>query len=119
MTNEESKNKQILLMARYIQQGERARERGEFDCSEFSVDERCEVGVQRLAGAIYLYDLGYRMVIPDDITIIVKDGRVMNVYSTNENIAANVIDLDVQDPDELAELEKSANKACEEQISIW
>lgn len=43
-----------------------------------------------------------------DLVIIVKDGRVQDVYADGmlRNINLEVFDLDTRDPDELAETEK-------------
>ena len=55
-----SKEKQIEEMARIIQNGEIARNRGDLDCTEFPTDIVIKVGLQRLAGAKALYNAGYR-----------------------------------------------------------
>lgn len=52
--------KQIEEMAKVIQYGEIARNRGDLDCTEFPTDLVIKVGLQRLAGAKALYNYGYR-----------------------------------------------------------
>ena len=54
-----------------------------------------------------------------EITIIVKDGMVQDVYGTDQNISVSVIDLDVQDTEVLETLENDVNRVRSEQQSIW
>ena len=42
----------------------------------------------------------------DKITIVIREGRVENVYGTNSETVIEIIDLDTQDAEELESLEK-------------
>ena len=54
-----------------------------------------------------------------EVTIIVKDGLVQEVYGTNDDIYINVIDLDTQDEDELEEKRNEAERVRSEQYYLW
>ena len=54
-----------------------------------------------------------------EVTIIVKDGLVQDVYGTDRNISIRLIDLDEQDPEALEMLEDEANCVRAEQYQIW
>ena len=62
---------------------------------------------------------GYRLTGGAEVTVIVENGQVGGVYSDKDLIAADVIDLDVQDEDELIQLRLSADKARNTQHSVW
>lgn len=53
------------------------------------------------------------------ITIIVKDGLVQSVYSTDENIEAEVIDLDTTDDEEYDKAVRAAEEAQNNGHLIW
>ena len=55
-----------------------------------------------------------------DVTIIVKEGLVWEVYAEDPNVIVNVVDLDVQgDEEELQEREKEAEEARSQMHSVW
>ena len=72
---------QIEKMARIIQNGEIARNRGDLDCTEFPTDIVIKVGLQRLAGAKALYNAGYRKQSEKVIELPCKIGETMYVVS--------------------------------------
>ena len=117
MTNElkETRKSNIITIAKTIKDAAKNKQ----DISEFDSDIKFGIGLDTLSMAAYLYDAGIRMSALDDITIIVKDGRVNEVYSNNENIAVNLIDFDGLDQDEYTALELEALKARQTQHSIW
>lgn len=53
------------------------------------------------------------------VTIIVKDGRVESVYSTEKNIDVEIIDLDTEDNEEYDNLMESVREAQENQYFIY
>ena len=53
------------------------------------------------------------------ITIIVKDGRVESVYSTELNVVIEVIDLDTEDNEEYDSLMESVQEAQENQYLVY
>ena len=119
MTNEKEdvRRSDILTMAKCVHHARKGWEK--YDLSDFALGDVSREGMLNVAIAAYLYDIGYRVTVPDDITVIVEEGRVTGVYSNNEDIAAEVIDLDVAD-DELLEMFKtSADKVRNTQYSIW
>ena len=119
MKNEEAnaRQKDILTMAKCVNQARAGWEK--YDISDFSLGDVSREGMLNVAIAAYLYDIGYRVTVPDDITVIVDSGQVIGVYSNNEDIAAEVIDLDVQDTELLKEFKASADKIRNTQYSIW
>lgn len=119
MTNEEvrARRRAILAMAKDVNQARVGWEK--YDLSDFSFGDVSREGLLNVAVAACLYDLGYRMSVYTDVTVIVENGQVTGVYSKNDNIATEVIDLDVQDTDELEQLTKSANKVRQTQHSVW
>ncbi len=119
MNEAKSREEQIMDIARHIRDAGITRDRGAIDSTGFTSSQVADVSMHRLAAAIYLYDLGYRLTNPDDITIVVKNGLVSQVYSTNEDIAVNVIDLDDPDPYNLEELERELQDVQARQKSIW
>ena len=82
-----------------------------YDISDFSLGDVSREGILNVALAGALYDMGYRLTGGADVTVIVENGQVVGVYSDNDLIAADVIDLDAQDEDELIQLRLSADKA--------
>lgn len=54
-----------------------------------------------------------------EITIIVKDGLVQEVYGTDKNIKVRLIDLDETDTEVLEQLEDEANCVRAEWYDIW
>lgn len=52
-------------------------------------------------------------------TVIVKDGRVTNVYASNDNLAVNVMDFDGLDEDEYTALAEEEASARQRQSSVW
>ena len=54
-----------------------------------------------------------------EITIIVKDGLVQEVYGTDKNIKFILIDLDETDIEMLEQLEDEANCVRAEWHDIW
>lgn len=119
MTNEKEDTRQsdILTMAKCVDHARVLWDK--YDLSEFSSEDISREGMLNMAIAAYLYDIGYRVTVPDDITVIVEEGRVTGVYSNNEDIAAEVIDLDVQDTELLEMYRHSADKVRNTQYSIW
>ena len=114
---EDVRRSDILTMAKCVHHAREGWEK--YDLSDFALGDVSREGMLNVAIAAYLYDIGYRVTVPDDITVIVEEGRVTGVYSNNEDIAADVIDLDVAD-DELLEMFKtSADKVRNTQYSIW
>ena len=119
MTNEKenSRRKDILAMAKSVNQARAKWEK--YDISDFSLGDVSREGLLNVALAGALYDMGYRLTGGADVTVIVENGQVVGVYSDNDLIAADVIDLDVQDEDELIQLRLSADKARNTQHSVW
>ena len=55
-----------------------------------------------------------------EITIIVEEGLVQEVYAEDPNVIVNVVDLDVQgDEEELREREEEAEEARSQMYSVW
>ena len=54
-----------------------------------------------------------------EVTIIVKDGLVQEIYGTDKNIKVRVIDLDETDTEALKLLEDEANCVRAEWHDIW
>lgn len=54
-----------------------------------------------------------------EITIIVKDGLVQEVYGTDKDIQVRLIDLDETDMEMLEQLEDEANCVRAEWHDIW
>ena len=54
-----------------------------------------------------------------EITIIVKEGLVQEVYGTDKDIKVRLIDLDETDPQMLEQLEDEANCVRAEWHDIW
>lgn len=119
MTNEKEDTRQsdILTMAKCVDHARKLWDK--YDLSEFSSEDISREGMLNMAIAAYLYDIGYRVPVTDDITVIVEGGQVIGVYSYNEDIAAEVIDLDVQDSELLEMYRASADKVRNTQYSIW
>ncbi len=119
MTNEKENTRQsdILTMAKCVDHARKLWDK--YDLSEFSSEDISREGMLNMAIAAYLYDIGYRVPVTDDITVIVEGGQVTGVYSYNEDIAAEVIDLDVQDSELLEMYKASADKVRNTQYSIW
>lgn len=119
MTNEkeDTRKSDILTLAKCVNHVRTLWEK--YDLSEFSSEEISREGMLNIAFAAYLYDIGYRVPVTDDITVIVEGGQVIGVYSCNEDIAAEVIDLDVQDSELLEMYRASADKVRNTQYSIW
>ena len=119
MTNEKEDTRQsdILTMAKCVDHARKLWDK--YDLSEFSSEDISREGMLNMAIAAYLYDIGYRVPVTDDITVIVEGGQVIGVYSYNEDIAAEVIDLDVQDSELLEMYRASADKVRNAQYSIW
>lgn len=119
MTNEKDieRRKDILAMAKCVNHARAGWEK--YDLSDFSLGDVSREGMLNVAIAAYLYDIGYRVPVTDDITVIVEGGQVIGVYSCNEDIAVEVIDLDVQDSELLEMYRASADKARNTQYSIW
>ena len=107
----------ILTMAKCVNNARAGWEK--YDLSDFALGDISREGMLNAAIAAYLYDIGYRVTVPDDITVIVEQGQVTGVYSNNEDIAAEVINLDVQDTELLEEFKRSADKVRNTQYSIW
>ena len=112
---------QIFEMAKLIQRGEQLRQRGDLDTSEFSTDEAIQVGIQRLAAAKFLFNLGYR---PAETVSIVEGGMVVGVYTDSEQVSARVLDLDIpqgddEDEVEYRELRSEADKVSHTMKRIW
>ena len=119
MTNEKEneRRKDILEMAKCVNQARAGWEK--YDLSDFALGDISREGILNVAIAAYLYDIGYRVPVNDDITVIVEGGQVIGVYSYNEDIAAEVIDLDTQDTELLEIYKASADKVRNTQYSIW
>ena len=107
----------ILTMAKYVNKARVGWEK--CDLSDFALGDISREGMLNVAIAAYLYDIGYCITAPDDITVIVEQGQITGVYSNNEDIVAEVIDLDVQDTELLEEFKRSADKVRNTQYSIW
>ena len=119
MTNEKerARRQDILAMAKCVSQARTGWEK--YDLSDFSLGDVSREGMLNVSIAASLYDIGYRMILPADVTVIVENCRVTGVFSNNDNIAAEVIDLDVQDTEELEQLTASADKVRQTQYSVW
>lgn len=119
MTNEKENNrrKDILAMAKCVNQARAGWEK--YDISEFSFGDVSREGLLNVAIAGALYDMGYRLSVGADVTVIVENGQVIGIYSDNDLIAADVIDLDVQDEEVFEQLKISADKARTSQHSVW
>ena len=107
----------ILTMAKCVNHARAGWEK--YDLSDFALGDVSREGMINVAIAAYLYDIGYRVPVTDDITVIVEGGQVIGVYSCNEDIAAEVIDLDTQDSELLEMYRASADKVRNTQYSIW
>ena len=113
---------QIFEIAKLIQRGEQLRQRGDLDTSEFSTDEAIQVGIQRLAAAKFLFNLGYR---PAETVSIVEDGMVIGVYTDSDIVGARVLDLDVSefededDKEEYKETKAEADKVMRTMKRVW
>lgn len=114
---EDVRRSDILAMAKCVDHARKLWDK--YDLSEFSSEDISREGMLNMAIAAYLYDIGYRVTVPDDITVIVEEGRVIGVYSNNEDIAAEVIDLDVTNDELLEMFKNSADKVRNTQYSIW
>ena len=114
---EDVRRSDILTMAKCVHHARDGWEK--YDLSDFALGDVSREGMLNVAIAAYLYDIGYRVTVPDDITVIVEEGRVTGVYSNNEDIAAEVIDLDVADDELLEMFKNSADKVRNTQYSIW
>lgn len=55
----------------------------------------------------------------NEVTIIVKDGLVQEVYGTDKNIKVRLIDLDETDAEMSGQLEDEANCVRAEWHDIW
>ena len=119
MTNEKDteRRKDILAMAKCVNQARAGWEK--YDLSDFALGDISREGLLNVAIAAYLYDIGYRVPVADDVSVIVEGGQVIGVYSYNEDIAAEVIDLDTQDTELLEMYRASADKIRNTQYSIW
>lgn len=122
MKNEERtdlRKDSILALAKIIKQGRDKLGNDTHDLSEFSTKELSEIGMSNLILARYLHEVGYQMSDSADVTVIVENGQVTGIYSNNEDIAAEVIDLDVQDAELLEHLKASAKKTESTQLPVW
>lgn len=54
-----------------------------------------------------------------EVTIIVKEGLVQEVYGTDKDIKVRLIDLDETDAEMLVQLEEEANCVRSEWYDIW
>ena len=117
MTNEKNRRQDIFALAARIKQAKADWE--ECDLSEFSLGDVSNLGIPNYAIAKALYDSGYRMTALDEVTVIVKDGRVTNVYASNDNLAVNVMDFDGLDEDEYTALAEEEASARQRQSSVW
>lgn len=117
MTNEKTRRQDIFALAAYIKQAKADCEK--CDLSEFSLGDVSNLGIPNYAIAKSLYDTGYRLTALDEVTVIVKDGRVANVYATNDNLAVNVMDFDGLDEDEYTALAEEEASARQRQSSVW
>ena len=122
MKNEERtelRKDSILALAKIIKQGRDKLGNDTRNLSEFSTEELSEIGMSNLNLARYLHEVGYQMSDSADVTVIVENGQVTGIYSSNEAIAAEVIDLDVQDAELLEHLKASAKKTESTQLPVW
>lgn len=122
MTNEERmelRKDSILALAKVIKQGRDELRKDNCDLSDFDTRELSNIGMSNLILARYLYDVGCQMASSPDVTVIVENGQVTGVYSNDETIAAEVIDLDVQDTEVLEHLRGYAKKTESTQFSVW
>lgn len=117
MTNEKERRQNIYALAACIKQAKANWEK--CDLSEFSMGDVSNLGMPNYAIAKSLYDAGYRMTALDEVTVVVKEGRVANVYATNDNLAVNVMDFDGLDEDEYSALAEEEISARQRQISVW
>ncbi len=117
MTNEltDTRKNDIISIARTLVEAEKNKQ----DLSEFDSDIKFSIGHGALNAAIYLHELGFRLSALDDVSIVVKDGRVSEVYSNNENLAVNVMDFDGLEQDEYDALDREASKVRQTQHSVW
>lgn len=92
MKTEAIKGAEIEAMAKVIQDGELARNRGDLDCTEFPTDVVIKVGLQRLAGAKALYNEGYRKVseILDEIIELLDEIEKSHYFFYGEREARGV-----------------------------
>lgn len=122
MTNEEKlelRKDSILALAKVMKQGRDELRNENCDLSDFSANELSEIGMSNLILARYLHEVGCQMSTGADVTVIVENGQVTGVYSNDELIAAEVIDLDVQDEELLEHLRGYAKKTESTQFSVW
>lgn len=122
MTNEEKlelKKDSILALAKVMKQGRDELRNENCDLSHFSANELSEIGMSNLILARYLHEVGCQMSTGADVTVIVENGQVTGVYSNDELIAVEVIDLDVQDEELLEHLRGYAKKTESTQFSVW
>ena len=122
MTNEEKtelRKDSILALAKIIKLGRDELRKDNYNLSGFTTKELSDIGMSNLMLARYLHDVGCQMANCADVTVIVENGQVTGVYSNNESIAAEVIDLDVQDIELLEHLRASAQKVESTQLSVW
>lgn len=110
---------QILKMAEIIQDAEKRASVGLIDTKSFPSDEITRFGLQRLAAASELIDAGYILPEQIEIGVLVKDGMVTEVTSNEPGVDVEVVDLDVQDPEELNELESRADWLLSNRHRIW
>lgn len=117
MTNElkDTRKNDIINIAKTLVEAERNKQ----DLSDFDSDIKFSIGLGALSTAIYLHDAGFRLSCLDDVSIVVKDGRVSEVYSNNENLAVNVMDFDGLEQDEYDALDREASKVRETLHSVW
>ena len=54
-----------------------------------------------------------------NVVIVVKDGRVESVYSSDESILVDVIDLDTQDVEEMQDLEAELAEVQQNLTEVW
>ena len=54
-----------------------------------------------------------------EIKIVVQDGLVTDVYSTEKEILVEVLDLDTQDPDEFEEREAERGEILRNMHNPW
>ena len=52
------------------------------------------------------------------VTIVVKDGRVENVYGSDKDIDITILDLDTQDENEYQILEQEVKNIKKEQVEL-
>ena len=79
MTNEkeDTRKSDILTMAQCVDHARKLWDK--YDLSEFSSEDISREGMLNMAIAAYLYDIGYRVPVTDDITVIVEGGQVIGV----------------------------------------